>query len=291
MVGARETCVTSVDYEHVELLGDTLELIVSDKSDACAGGGTIIYGENCRSLRPHLLEYNRYRGVTSLFVRDEVGIGGELVSASGQRFDLRFGDNEYRGLETNLLGTVQFNNAAIAAALFMLWRRRELLKTPEEIETAIRSGLRDTHWPGRLEIIAQDPLTVIDVGHTPDGIRQSLASLKAIHGPDDWILITGASGDKKADEIVGSLAPSFDTIICTAAYHKGAAPQDIAAAVRRANPAADIHVAAAIEDAVRVAREMAAARKRRLYVAGGLFLAIEYATAARGGRAQDLRFF
>ena len=54
LVGARETCVTSVDYEHVELLGNSLELIVSDKSDACAAGGTIVYGENCRGLRPHL---------------------------------------------------------------------------------------------------------------------------------------------------------------------------------------------------------------------------------------------
>jgi dihydrofolate synthase/folylpolyglutamate synthase len=291
LVGALQTCVTSVDYEHVELLGTTLELIVSDKSDACASGGTIIYGENCRPLRRHLLEYNRYRGVTSLFVRDEVGIGGELASASGQRFDFRFDDNEYRGLETNLLGTVQFNNAAIAVALFLKWRRRELLETPEGIEAAVRSGLRDTHWPGRLEIIAQHPLTVIDVGHTPDGIRQSLASLKAIHGAGEWILVTGASGDKKADEIVGSLAPSFDTIVCTAAYHKGAAPQDIATTVRRANPAAEVLVAATIEDAVRVARELAAARQRKLYVAGGLFLAIEYATAARGGRARDLRFF
>ena len=291
LVGALQTCVTSVDYEHVELLGTTLELIVSDKSDACASSGTIIYGENCRPLRRHLLEYNRYRGVTSLFVRDEVGIGGELASASGQRFDFRFDDNEYRGLETNLLGTVQFNNAAIAVALFLKWRRRELLETPEGIEAAVRSGLRDTHWPGRLEIIAQHPLTVIDVGHTPDGIRQSLASLKAIHGAGEWILVTGASGDKKADEIVGSLAPSFDTIVCTAAYHKGAAPQDIATTVRRANPAAEVHVAATIEDAARVARELAAARKRKLYVAGGLFLAIEYATAARGGRARDLRFF
>ena len=291
LVGALQTCVTSVDYEHVELLGTTLELIASDKSDACASGGTIIYGENCRPLRRHLLEYNRYRGVTSLFVRDEVGIGGELASASGQRFDFRFDDSEYRGLETNLLGTVQFNNAAIAVALFLKWRRRELLKTPEGIEAAIRSGLRDTHWPGRLEIIAQHPLTVIDVGHTPDGIRQSLASLKAIHGAGEWILVTGASGDKKADEIVGSLAPSFDTIVCTAAYHKGAAPQDIATTVRRANPAAEVLVAATIEDAVRVARELAAARQRKLYVAGGLFLAIEYATAARGDRAQDLKFF
>jgi dihydrofolate synthase/folylpolyglutamate synthase len=292
LVGARQTCVTSVDYEHVELLGNSLELIVSDKSDACAAGGSIIYGENCRVLRPHLLEYNRGRGITSLFVRGEIAISGESTSMSGQRFDFQFGDDEYPGLETNLLGAVQFNNAAIAVALFLLWERNRLLRrSPEEIKSAIRTGLRDTKWPGRLEIIAQDPLTVIDVGHTPDGIRQSLASLKAIHGNRDWILVTGASRDKKADEITGALAPSFDTIICTAAYHKGAAPDAIAVAARRGNPAADIHVAATIEDAVRLARELAASRQRKLYVAGGLFLAIEYATAARGGRAQDLTFF
>jgi len=292
LIGAQQTCVTSVDYEHVELLGNTMELIVSDKSDACAAGGTIIYGENCRSLRPHLLEYNRHRETTSLFVRDGISVDGEQASASGQRFDYVFGYHDYRGLETRLLGTVQFNNAAIAVTLFLLWlQRAEPRKAPERIEAAIRAGLRDTQWPGRLEVIAQDPLTVIDVGHTPDGIRQSLDSLKAIHGADDWILVTGASGDKKAGEIVGALAPAFDTIIATAAYHKGAKPRDIAAAARLANPAADIHVADTIEDAVRVARELAASRKRRLYVAGGLFLAIEYTTVASGGRAQDLRFF
>ena len=70
LIGALVTCVTSVDYEHVELLGPSLQLIASDKSDACAAGGTIVYGENCRSLRPHLIEYNRHRDVTPLFVRE-----------------------------------------------------------------------------------------------------------------------------------------------------------------------------------------------------------------------------
>jgi len=292
LVGAQWICVTSIDYEHVELLGNSLELIASDKSDACATGGTIVYGENCRPLRRHLMEYNRWRGITPLFVRDEIGIDNESASASGQRFDYQFGNQNYRGLETSLLGVVQFNNAAIAVTLFLLWlQAMHERKAPEQIDAAVRSGLHDTKWPGRLEIIAPDPLTVIDVGHTPDGIRQSLAGLKAIHGADGWILVTGASGDKKAGEIVGSLAPSFDTIVCTAAYHKGANPQHIADAARRVNPAADIHIAADIEDAVRLSRELAASRKRKLYVAGGLFLAIEYATAARGGRAQDLKFF
>jgi dihydrofolate synthase / folylpolyglutamate synthase len=292
LVGAHQTCVTSVDYEHVELLGNTLELIASDKSDACATGGTIVYGENCRALRPHLVEYNRWRGCTPLFVRDEITIDNEAQSASGQHFDFRFGYHDFRRIELSLPGAFQFNNAAIAATLFLLWLQREQPRqAPERIETAIRSGLRDARWPGRLEVIQQDPLTVIDVGHTPDGIRQSLASLTAIHGPDDWILVTGASRDKKTDEIVGALAPSFNAIVCTAAHHKGADAQDIAAAAARANPKADIRLAATISDAVRVSQQLAKAKRQRIYVAGGLFLAIEYATVARGDRAEDLKFF
>ena len=99
LTGSPVTCVSSVDYEHVELLGNSLPLIVSDKSDACASGGTIIYGENCRSLRPHIVEYNRNRGVTSLFVREEIRVSGEVVSASAQRFDFGFGDYHFRSLD------------------------------------------------------------------------------------------------------------------------------------------------------------------------------------------------
>jgi dihydrofolate synthase/folylpolyglutamate synthase len=292
LVGAQQTCVTSIDYEHVELLGHTLELIVSDKSDACAAGGTIVYGENCRYLRPHLVEYNRGRGCMALFVRDDIRIENEVTAASGWRFDLQFGNHAFRGLELSLPGAFQINNSAIAVALFLLWLQRDQPRSaPASVEAAIRAGLREVRWPGRLEVICQDPLTVIDVGHTPDGIRQSLASLMAIHGAKDWILVTGASRDKKADEIVGALAPSFDTIICTTAHHKGADAQAIAAAGARANPGADIRMATTIEDAVRISQELANATRRRIYVAGGLFLAIEYATIARGGRAEDLKFF
>ena len=292
LAGARAACVTSVDFEHVELLGNSLELIASDKSDACAAGGSIVYGENCRSLRPHLVEYNRFRDIASLFVRDEIGIGGETVSASGQRFDFRFGAHEFRALETHLAGAFQFNNAAIAVALFLLWLQRvHPGETSAKIEGAVRSGLRDARWPGRFEAIQQEPLTVVDVGHTPDGIRQSLESLKAVYGADGWILVTGVSIDKKAGEIVGALAPSFDTIICTSAHHKGLDAENIATAAREANPQATIHIAAAVKDAVAVSQRLAASQNQRIYVAGGLFLAIEYATVARGGRAEELNFF
>jgi dihydrofolate synthase/folylpolyglutamate synthase len=61
--------------------------------------------------------------------------------------------------------------------------------------------------------------------------------------------------------------------------------------VRSANPQAAIHLAVSIEDAVSRSQSLAASQNRKIYVAGGLFLAIEYAVVARGGRAQELSFF
>lgn len=291
LVGARQICVTSVDFEHVELLGNSLELICSDKSDACAAGGTIVYGENCRDLRPHLLAYNRHRDVESLFVRDDIGITDYTATLTGQNFGFRFAGYAFAKLDIGLQGTFQINNAAIAAALFLLWLKGRADFDAARIETAVKLGLAGTRWPGRLEVIQDHPLTVVDVGHTPDGIQQALASLTAIYGNSDWILVVGVSRDKKADEIVRLLAPSFDTIVCARAHHKGADAEAIAAAARAANASATVHVAATIDDAVQISRELARGSKRKIYVAGGLFLAIEYATVVRGGRTQDLDFF
>ena len=292
LVGALVTTVVSVDYEHVELLGHSLELIASDKSDACAAGGTIVYGENCRGLSAHLIEYNRHRKITSLFAGDQIGIGGEAISPSAQRFDFRFGDYDFRALDVGLLGAFQFNNAAIAISLFLLWLERvRPAETRGAVEAAVQSGLRDIHWPGRLEVIKQKPLTIIDVGHTPDGIRQSLASLTAAYGAQDWILVAGMSFDKKLEEIAGALAPSFDTIICTRARHKGADAEVLAAAVRKINPQATVHIAPTVADAVGLSQMLAASLNRRVYVAGGLFTAIEFAIVIRGGRAEGLNFF
>ncbi len=259
LVGARIAAVTSVDYEHVALLGNSLELIASDKSDACAADGTVVYGENCRSLRPHLLEYNRYR-------RDRLAVcprPDRDIRRSGLGIGpaIRF---RLRGLPISLAGNAADGSVSIqqrrhrGRAVCALAARDAAQATPAAVEAAVRSGLRETRWPGRLEVIQSEPLTVVDVGHTPDAIRQALASLQAMHGGEGWILVTGASFDKKAEEIVGALAPSFDTVVCTAAHHKGADAALIAAAARTANPKAAVHVAATIAEAVEVSRTLAA---------------------------------
>ena len=217
---ARET-VTSVDYEHVKLLGNTLELIASDKSDAGAAGGTIVYGENCRAcgrISSNIIAGAVARRCSSRRYpyrqRGRIGLR--------PTFRFQFGYHDFRHVELNLPGAFQFNNAAIAVTLFLLWTQREQ-------PAGILTGSRPRYAPACAIRVGRPPRSHParpahrDRRRPHPGRHPAIAaSLLAIHGAEDWILVTGASRDKKADEIVGALAPSFDTIICTAALHKGA---------------------------------------------------------------------
>jgi dihydrofolate synthase/folylpolyglutamate synthase len=66
--------------------------------------------------------------------------------------------------------------------------------------------------------------------------------------------------------------------------------EELARAVREANPRACVQVAATIEAAVELSQSLALVQDRRIYATGGLFLAVEYASIAGGGRVQDLNF-
>ena len=193
--------------------------------------------------------------------------------------DAQFGEDPPRAAEGGVASAVWRRGGQIVERRF------------DRIANAVRKGLREARWPGRLETISQNPLTVIDVGHTPDGIRQSLASLQHIYGKQDWILVAGISFDKKAEEIAAALAPAFDTIVCTAAHHKGGDPAALAATMRRINPQARVEIAETIEQAFSASDALAKSLSGRIYVAGGRFTAIEFAARARGLDARKLSFF
>ncbi len=283
LAGALVTALTSVDLEHTALLGDSRELIALDKCDACAPGGVTVCAEGLDELEALLRASARLRAVTLRFAREELPASDLRVAEGALRFSL----GPMRDLETSLLGRYQARNAACAALALRAWRwRAGRPMSDDELERALREGLRDARWPGRLEAISRDPLCVIDVGHTPDAVAMAADGLFEAHGSERWLLVAGVSSDKRAEEIVRALGARFDRVLCAQARHKGRDVDELAAlftgAVEREED---------LTRAVARARAIAAAEGRRLYVAGGLFLAVEFAHAWRGGAPGALRFF
>jgi dihydrofolate synthase/folylpolyglutamate synthase len=277
------TALVSLDLEHTELLGDTLLAIACDKLDATPPGGTAILGESCLPLENELRAY-----------ADQVGIALEFVQPDGWRdggckdgwqyFSFENPGMPAGALKSRLIGRHQINNHAVA---FALCRRR----LGYARDAGWGRAIEQVFWPGRLEQVRDQPPVYVDVGHTPAGIETALAGFRALTADLPAILVTGGSRNKHVREMLELLVPHFDTIVCTAAYHNGMDADSVAGFATEINPSADITCCRTMEEAAMAALRAAEAAGRPVYVAGGLFLAIEFAEACRGNNPRALRFF
>ncbi len=273
------TALVSLDLEHTELLGETLLEIACDKLDATPPGGTTILGESCLPLEAGLRAHAEQAGIVLEFVqpdrwRDDGCQGG------WQHFSVG-GDGS---LKSRLIGRHQINNHAVA---FVLCRQR----LGYALDMPWHNAVEQVFWPGRLERVRDTPAVYVDVGHTPAGIETALAGFRALTANRPAILVTGGSKNKHVREMLELLAPHFDTVFCTAAYHNGMDARAVAGFVAEINPQATVTCCQTMEAAATAALRAAEAEGRPVYVAGGLFLAIEFAEACRGNNPRALRFF
>ncbi|MDZ4692402.1 bifunctional folylpolyglutamate synthase/dihydrofolate synthase [Terricaulis sp.] len=255
LIEARRLALTSLDYEHTALLGDTLEEIARDKLDAAPPGALVLVSESCIAQRAAIEAHCEQRKTKCAW------IGAER--------------------EAPLRGASQRQNAALALRLAQ--------DVVELSEAQVKAGLAATRWPARLEQLSADPLVVIDVGHTPAGVAAALEGFAELRGARDAALVVGVSHDKDAAAIIGALAPNFDVIVCVSADHKGAPAGVVAAHASAANPAAEIIVAESVAEARKLA--LLRARNGAVYVAGGLFIAAEFKAVHLGRDPARLGFF
>lgn len=255
LIKARRLALTSLDLEHTDLLGDTFEAIAREKIEAAPAGATLFFSET--PVRSAIEAHCAARGVHARFV-------APMAAAP-------------------LAGAHQRANAALAFAL-----ARDLVSALDESDW--EAGFAETNWPGRLEILQQTPLMVIDVGHTPAGVAAALEGFIDLARGKPRVLICGASIDKDWRAMIAALAPDFTLIIAAAAAHKGAPAPEIARVAAAANPDAEIVIAESVAEA----RRIALARARHagaIYIAGGLFLAAEARALHLGRDPASLEFF
>jgi dihydrofolate synthase/folylpolyglutamate synthase len=256
LIEAKRLALTSLDLEHTELLGATLAEIARDKLDAAPAGARVFAPEGIPE-RQAIDAHCAARGLRAEYF-------APLTQAP-------------------LAGAFQRENAALALAL-----ARDAARLSA---AAVAAGLAAARWPGRLESIEEEPLIVIDVGHTPAAVRAALAGFDAMRGARPAVLVCGASRDKKYEDMIAILARAFGRIVCGSARHKGAPVVEIAACANRANPAAEIAVAENMTDAHALALAKARATGACVYVAGGLFLAAEFKAVHCGRDPAALAFF
>jgi dihydrofolate synthase/folylpolyglutamate synthase len=284
--------LTSLDLEHTEFLGPSLELIAYNKADLCPEGGELVLG----ALEPEVLRrleaYCRLRQVR--VVHAEAAMRPVAIRYAKGKMIVDFATEGGRldEVEIALLGQHQATNAAVAATLVRRWLKVHRPEMPEgEIEAGLRRGLASVEWPGRLEKVSEDPEVYVDAGHSPGAIAALVEAVRGVLPERRILLVVGVSRDKPVEAIVAQLLPLAERVICTRAYHKGADPRSIEEIVRRLRPDLPLAVEERIEDAMARALEDARREDLTVLVAGGLFLSQEAAEVVRGRDPRALRFF
>ncbi len=194
------SAVTNVSLEHTEILGDTIEEIARDKAHVAPRQAPLVTatsGEARRAVR---------RRVEELHAERETGMAREdqlLTVGDGAEDDVRVryegrtnhvesrvrisGDEDPIETAIPLLGAYQATNAGIAATL-----ARQL--TVHDPQTIAR-GLRGAYWPGRAEVMGEDPLVMLDGAHNPAACEQLRAIVESFEY-DRLHLVVGVMHEK-----------------------------------------------------------------------------------------------
>lgn len=201
--------ITNIDYDHQNLLGDTIPEIASEKAAIVKSGGRVVIGRQTHPIATEvLMKRCLTESVLPVFANEPTNV---VISDSGRTsFNYESARGNYSNVILGLRGRHQAENAAavIEAA--------ELL-TESGIEIgrrAILDGLRRVVWPGRLEYIAERPSILIDGAHNPAGARTLRRYIDEF-----WrgavTLVFGAMADKDVEGMAAALFPRAKSIVLT----------------------------------------------------------------------------
>ena len=189
--------LTNIGLDHTEFLGDTLEKICETKSKIIKAGSIAVTYREKPSVEA-VIEA-RCRAVGAKWMPADFD-SLHLVSASleGQVFD--WGD--YREIHLPLLGRHQLYNAAVVLTIVQALRKKGLNISDE----AVRQGIASVSWPGRFELVARNPLFIVDGGHNPQCIEALVNNVRDYLGDKRLTVLTGVLADKDYADMYEDMA-------------------------------------------------------------------------------------
>lgn len=199
--------VTSIGFDHMEYLGDTLEAIAGEKAGIFKRGRPAVIGEPDAIVRTFLSRDAQVAGASPVrVVVEESEISELAVTPTGTRFRLRaLGDD--RVVETPLVGKHQAANFAFTLVLLDAAGGRFAVPLAEAAES-----VRRTRLPGRFQRVGR---WIFDVAHNADGAATVAASLRVVEHERPVCALLCVLGDKDWRAMLDTLAPVVTRFVLT----------------------------------------------------------------------------
>ena len=215
--------ITSLSYDHMHLLGNTLGEITFEKAGIIKPSRPVISAPQPPEAREVIERTAAEQGAPLIQIgRDWQFKAGES-SVSGQRFEAGPTGQPLQPYWTPLIGVHQAINATVALAALEQVRAAGLSIS----DKAIHAGFGAVNWPGRFEIIDRDPWLILDVAHNGDSAERLASTLTALFPDQKWTLVFGAFTDKDVDGMFRALLPLAERLIVMRSLNPRAFDPDV----------------------------------------------------------------
>ncbi|MEQ2129925.1 folylpolyglutamate synthase/dihydrofolate synthase family protein [Caldanaerobacter subterraneus KAk] len=239
--------ITSIDYDHMDKLGNTLGDIAYEKAGIIKKKGVVVSFYQQEEALKVINDACEVREAY-LTVLDKNNVVIKEQNSDFQVFDYK----NFKDLKITLLGIHQIYNASLAVEVIQKIKNIYGYQISEE---AIKRGLMNAKWPGRLEVMKKRPYVVIDGAHNPQGMTVLKESLK-LFNYRRLILVIGMLKDKEVDKMLNIITPVADVIITTTPLSDRAySAKDLASKISRNSVFAVDQIDKAVNEALKMAEE------------------------------------
>lgn len=252
--------IATIDFDHQDRLGNTLEEIAYHKAGIIKETGKVISFEHEDFVDEVILKEAKNKNAELKFLKNTDYIAKE-ISYSGSKF-------EYMGIdfETNVLGTYQISNICLAIlALYEIINRPDIGKA--------KTAVKELYFEGRMEVISKKPLIIVDGAHNYEGIRALRENLERLN-LKDFNLVIGSMKDKDIIYHLDDIIKFSKRIIITKIdYERAMEPKEFAKKLGEYNK--EILITNSIEEACNFIRDEILPGEK-IIITGSLYLIGEF---------------
>ena len=263
VIEPRVSVITDISLDHQKFLGNTVAEIAGEKAGIIRPHGVVVtlpqqpaandvIGNTILELDAQAVSAVPYVPPVSPAARSteyRVPATGNSCPVYVSRYPLHIMGKQIQ-VESPLVGRHQLRNVALAIAAAEQLRSQGFSAITAD---SIERGIRETHWPGRFQVIARTesaPELVLDVAHNPAGAWALRSALSTVYADRRMIFVFGAMRDKAIAEMAEILFPLAETVIAVPADNpRSAQPEEIVSAASRVSvpvePAPDMSSALA----------------------------------------------
>ena len=223
--------ITNIGLDHTQFLGTTLEAIAAEKAGIIKPGIPVVVGETTPETAGVFDSFSKKLNTEITYADQQILFNQSNYSRHfPPLLNVEFhsiGTGNIYKLTSPLSGKYQVKNLATVLCTLEKLKETNLEIKNELITAGIRKVVKNTSLMGRWQTITRHPLTIADIGHNPDGIREVLEQI-SLTPHDKLHFVIGVVNDKDVRTMLGKLPKDAIYYYCKADIPRGLDAQELA---------------------------------------------------------------